>query len=67
MIKTDLEEAKKVVRLRGVSGHNRGLTNASSEGGTLAERAVLDGSGEERRRVDLLPKIEAIEYTCKLW
>lgn len=66
MAVADLEEAEKVVRLRGVAGHNRGLADAGSEGRALAERAVLYGGGEERRRVNLLPEIEAMKNKCKL-
>lgn len=65
MVGADLEEAEKVVRLRGVAGHNRCLADAGSEGGTLAKRTVLDGGGEERRGVDLFPEIEAMESKCK--
>ena len=53
-----LQEAEKVVRLRGVAAYNRRLTDLIGKGNTLTERTVLDGSGEERRGVHLLPEIE---------
>ena len=53
-----LQEAEKVVGLRGVATDDRGLADPVGEGCTLAERAVLNGSREERRGIDLLPEIE---------
>lgn len=57
----DLEEAQNVGRLRGVAADYRSLADACSKGGTFAESAVLDGGGEERGRVDLLPEIKAVK------
>ncbi len=61
---TYLQEAKKVVGLRGVAADDRGLADLAGKRGTLTERAVLNGRREERRRVDLFPEIEprAIQF-----
>ena len=56
-----MEEAEKVVRLRGVAAHDRGLTDPVRERRALAQRAVLHCGREERRGVDLLPKVESVQ------
>ena len=59
MIETYLQEAEKVGSLGGVAANDRGLADLGGESSTLAQGTVLDGGGEERRRGDLLPQVEA--------
>lgn len=55
-----LQEAQSVGSLGIVVAYNRGLTDSGSKSSTLTKSAVLDSSGEERRGVDLFPKIETL-------
>ena len=53
-----LLETQEVRCLVVVPRNDVGLTKFLSEGNTLPQCSVLDGSREERRRVDFLPQIK---------
>ena len=60
-----LQEAEKVVGLRGVATDDRGLADPVCERRALAQRAVLHRGREERRGVHLLPEVEPIDIPMR--